>query len=297
MAEQIYRNLLCEEIEKENAPLSVHLCQYPEADERLINPVLDADMNSALRIVELGRTARSVAKIKNRQPLAEMIVGINEDKHSSGENEIKQIILEELNVKDIHFVNHGEIEQYTQYTFKPQLRTLGPRYGKLVSQITEALNADANVNIKSLKQGVLHLDINGVAVELTEEDVLVETGQKDGFVVQSDRGFSVVLDIRLTDGLVEEGYVRELISKLQTMRKEAGFDVTDHIHVRYGENKRLDKIISRNCALIATEVVAEDVCLVTDEESTADAYSKELQINDQQLTLWVKKSTAMLAAN
>jgi len=294
MAEQMYRNLFCEEIEKRGAPLSVHLCQYPEANEQFINPALESDMEKILQIVELGRSARNTAKIKNRQPLSEIFIGADENNHLSKENGFKQIILEELNVKAINFVNHGETEQYTQYRFKPQLRTLGPRYGKLVSQITEILNADANANMKSLKQGILRLDINGVEVELHEEDVLVETGQKDGFIVQSDRGFNIVLDIRLTDDLIEEGYVRELISKLQTMRKEAGFDVPDHIHVRYGKNERLDKIISRNYALIAEELLAEDICLFTDGESDTDGYySKNWQINDQQLTLWVKKSTAV----
>jgi len=265
-------------------------------------------MEQVLAIVVLGRSARNAANCKNRQPLPEMIVGLNGPVYESG----KDIIAEELNVKSVRFVPLSEIEEYTAYRFKPQLRTLGPKYGKLVPKITEALNANANANMKQLKEGVLHLNIEGATVgaestedvegtegttvELTEADVLVEVGQRDGFAVQMDKDISVVLDIRLTAELIEEGYVRELISKIQNMRKEAGFDVMDRIVLKYEKNAQLSGVFERNRDVIAREVLADTVeevaevaQVASDASDAAGAYSKEWQINDQRLKMQVKK--------
>ena len=274
MAEEMYGNLISG---LEGQPVSVHLCEFPIADEGRIDLALEESMDQVLAIVVLGRSARNAVNIKNRQPLAEMIAGTS----SIGEADI---IADELNVKSVRFVDPKEIEEYTAYRFKPQLRTLGPKYGKLVPKITEALNANASANMKILKEGTLNLDIEGTAVELTEDDVLVEVGQKEGFAVQMDRGISVVLDIRLTDELIEEGYVRELVSKLQTMRKEAGFDVMDRITVWHSGNEQLAGVFERNHDWIALEVLADGIS-----GGVGDGYGKEWQINDQRVNLWVKR--------
>ena len=286
MAEQMYRNLTAGFECKESAasqPISVHLSDFPSFEAHWIDPNLEASMAQVLAVVVLGRAARNAVNIKNRQPLSEMIVGIENALDGA------DIIAEELNVKSVRFVSTKEIEGYTVYRFKPQLRTLGPKYGKLVPKITEALNADANTNMERLREGILHLDVEGQAVELTEADVLLEVGQRDGFAVQMEHGLSVVLDIRLTAELIEEGYVRELISKLQNMRKEAGFDVMDRISVRYGENERLATVFERNQDTIAAEVLADD--LVKGDVNDKGGYSKEWQINDQRLSMWVKKNS------
>ena len=276
MAEQMYRNLITG---LDNQPVSVHLCEFPKANENWIDPALEESMTQILAIVVLGRAARNAVNIKNRQPLAEMIVGITKPVDPD-------IIAEELNIKTVRFVASKEIEEYTAYRFKPQLRTLGPKYGKLVPKITEALNANASENMKALKEGTLYLNVENTPVELTEDDVLVEVGQRDGFAVQMERDISVVLDIHLTDELIEEGYVRELVSKLQTMRKEAGFDVMDRILVRYGNNPRLADVFKHNYEVIAAEVLADDISEGDTEDTSG--YGKEWRINDQKLELWVK---------
>jgi len=285
MAEQIYRNLMNSAIAQKTVPESVHLCDFPVADEKFINPALEVDMEQVVRIVVLGRAARNAVNIKNRQPLAEMMVAMPDGK--TLDESYTNIIAEELNVKSVRFVAPEEVEQYTTYRFKPQLRTLGPRYGKLVPKITEALNANANANMATLKQGILRLDVDGTQVELEESDVLVDVAEREGFAVQSDRDLSVVLDTHLTESLIEEGYVRELVSKLQTMRKEAKFEVMDRIIVRYGENKQLENVFARNHDIIAAEVLADDIS--AGDIGDSSGYSKEWQINDQRLGLWVKK--------
>jgi len=275
MTEQIYLNL---SKGFADAPASVHLCDFPVAEESWVAPALEDEMERVLSVVVLGRAARNAANMKNRQPLAEMFVGADAVP--------SDIIAEELNVKAVRFVPAKEIEEYTAYSFKPQLRTLGPKYGKLVPKITEALNANAAENMKTLNSGVLKFDIDGTAVELTIDDVLVDVGQREGYAVQTDRGLSVVLDIRLTDELIEEGYVRELVSKLQTMRKEAGFDVTDRISVGFGDNERLAGVFERNRGTIAAEVLADEIV-----SGEIDGYGKDWQINDQKLRMWVKKNS------
>ncbi|MCL2399436.1 MAG: isoleucine--tRNA ligase [Defluviitaleaceae bacterium] len=292
IAEQMYQNLITglnDKAEGRALPESVHLCEFPVPELSWINPTLEEEMDQVLSVVVLGRAARNAVNIKNRQPLSEMIVGVKEESGRSVDSpETIEIIADELNVKAVRFVPSSVVEEYTAYRFKPQLRTLGPKYGKLVPKITEALNADSNANMEQLKKGTLHLNVDNTAVELTMEDVLVEVGQREGFAVQIDRDLSVVLDINLTEDLIEEGYVRELVSKLQTMRKEADFDVMDRIVVRHSKNDRLTNVFERNRDMIAAEVLADDISegAVKDPEG----YGKEWQINDQQLGLWVKRS-------
>jgi len=280
MSEQIYQNMTSG---MSGLPESVHLSSFPVANSSLINPGLEESMEQVVSIVVLGRAARNAANIKNRQPLSEMIVGVKEGTMLRGGDE--KIIADELNVKAVRFVSIQEVEKYTAYKFKPQLRTLGPKYGKLVPKITEALNADSDANMKQLNAGVLHLEIEDTAVELTIDDVLVEVGQRDGFAVQMERDLSVVLDISLTDELIEEGYVRELVSKLQTMRKEAGFDVMDRIVVSHAGNEHLAEVFKRNYDTIVAEVLADNIT----EGLASDGYSKKWQINDLSLELCVKK--------
>jgi len=281
ITEQMYTNLISG---LENEPESVHLSDFPVYNAEWINPALEADMEQALAIVVLGRSARNAVNIKNRQPLAEMIVGSDSPVADS------EIIANELNIKNVRFVPSKEIEEYTAYSFKPQLRTLGPKYGRLVPKITEALNANSSANMKTLKEGILNLDIEGTQVELGIDDVLVEVGQKEGYAVQMDRELSVVLNIQLSDELIEEGYVRELVSKIQTMRKEAGFEVMDRIIIRYGQNERLSEVFDRNRQSIAEEVLADEIS--PGDTKNAGGYSKEWQINDQKLHLWLKKTNS-----
>jgi isoleucyl-tRNA synthetase len=279
MTELIYRNLVCG-LDK-TKPISIHLCDYPTADASLIDPGLEKNMRFASEIVTLGRAARNAAAIKNRQPLPEMLVALN-DKENTPDKAFFPIILDELNVKQIRFIDDASV--YTQYKFKPQLRTLGPRYGKLVPKITEALNLDGNAVMDALKQGSWRCTVEGTDVELTIEDVLTETVQKEGFSAQTDRGLTVVLNIQLTPGLIEEGHVRELVSKLQTMRREAGFDVTDRIWVRYSGNEALAGVLERNHGTIAAEVLADGIEPGLDDE----AYSKEWDINGERFMLSVR---------
>jgi len=282
MSEQMYQNLTTG---LSGLPQSIHLCDFPQVEESWINAGLEKEMEQILAVVVLGRAARNAANVKNRQPLQEMIVGVSEV--TSGSDDSFQIIAEELNVKNVRYVPIKDIEEYTAFKFKPQLRTLGPKYGKLVPKITEALNTNANDNMKQLNAGTLSLDVEGTTVELTIDDVLVETGQIEGFAVQAERDLSVVLDIRLTDELIEEGYVRELVSKLQTMRKEAGFDVMDRIKIRHFGNGHIAGVFGRNLDMIAAEVLADDI--LEGDVKDAAGYGKDWQINDQSVGLWVMK--------
>ena len=229
MTEDIYQNLVCS-IDA-NAPESVHLCDFPKANEAWIDPKLEEDMKDLLKIVVLGRACRNTANVKNRQPIGNMYVKapfILSDFY-------QQIIEEELNVKKMSFTD--ELDSFITYTFKPQLKTVGPKYGKLLGGIKSALSElDGSKAMAQLKeQGELKLDINGEVIVLLEQDLLIDTARMEGYVSESDNEVTVVLDTNLTPELVEEGFVRELISKIQTMRKEAGFEVTDKIKVYEAE--------------------------------------------------------------
>jgi isoleucyl-tRNA synthetase len=277
MTESIYRNLVSSV--DSSAPKSVHLCDYPVADESMIDTKLEQNMELVLSIVVAGRAGRNTANIKNRQPIGQMYV------KSEGklDEEYYDIILDELNVKAVEFVD--DASKFTSYSFKPQLRTLGKRYGKLVPQIGEYLkNNDGNALMSELKEhGVIKFAIDGVDIELAQEDVLVATEQTDGFVAESDKNTTVVLSTNLTPELIEEGFARELTSKLQTMRKEAGFEVLDRINVYYEGNDTIAKIFADNGESIAKDVLADSVS-----EGKA-GYAKEWNINGERVTLSVEK--------
>jgi isoleucyl-tRNA synthetase len=288
MTELMYRNLVCGlEGTSGKSPISVHLCDYPSFDGAYVDAVLEKDMDAVLTAVAMGRAARNAANIKNRQPLAEMMVYLKN--YPDGLNDMYTAILaEELNVKKVTYT--AEAAEYTRYSFKPQLRTLGPKYGKLVPKIAAELSAvtDSVAVMDALKQGEWRCVVDGTEVILALEDVLAETAQREGYMAQAERDAAVVLDIRLTPELIEEGYTRELISKLQTMRKEAGYDVTDRIRVYYSQNDVLDGVFTRNGTIIAAEVLA-DTLAPLGANNLDNAYEKDWRINDQTLRLGVER--------
>ena len=278
MTEEIYQNLV-RSVDKD-AIESIHLCDFPKVEEAWINKELEDDMEELLKIVVLGRAARNTANIKNRQPIGTMYI--------KADNEMGQfytdIIADELNVKEVKFAN--DVEFFISYSFKPQLRTVGPKYGKLLNGIRTAL---AEINgTKAMNElrstGLLTLDINGNKVELSEEDLLIETAQTEGYVTEADGDISVVLDTNLTPELIEEGFVREIVSKVQTMRKEAGFEVMDKIHIYAKDNDKILELMKNHKEEIMSEVLAEDMTL-----GTTDGYVKEWNINKEPVVLGVAK--------
>jgi len=273
MAEDIYRNLVCS-VDK-NAPESVHLCDYPAVDERYIDKTLEARMDEVLAITVLGRSARNAASVKNRQPIAKMYVRAEE----ALDEFFSSIIRDELNVKDVVFTD--SLRDFTTYTFKPQLRTIGPKYGKYLGAIKAALaSIDGNEAMDALeKDGILKLDLGETVAELTRDDLLIEMVKKEGFSSAEDRGVTVVLDVNLTDALIEEGFVNELISKIQTMRKESGFEVTDRISVTVSGNERLYALMKKNEAEISTVVLATAIS-----EGNAEG-GKEWNVNGESITI------------
>ena len=278
MTEDIYQNLV-RNLDKD-AKESIHLCDFPAVKEEWIDAELEKDMDLVLKVVVLGRAARNGANIKNRQPIGKMFV--------KAELELpdffRQIIEEELNVKNAEFTQ--DVSAFTTYTFKPQMRTLGPKYGKLLNAIRTALTeVDGNAAMNDLNtKGILKLDIDGNEVELTPEDVLTEMTQKEGYVSETDNGITVVLDTNLTEELLEEGFVREIISKIQTMRKEADFEVMDHITVSAENNDKLFDIIKKNEDTIKNDVLADEMIL-----GQAKGYTKEWNINGENIVLGVEK--------
>ena len=278
MTEDIYQNLV-RSVDKD-APESIHLCDFPTVNEAWIDKDLEADMKELLEIVVLGRACRNTANIKNRQPIGTMYVKA-EKKMSEFYTDI---IADELNVKEVKFAD--DVESFISYSFKPQLRTVGPKYGKLLGGIRQALtdiNGTAAMN-ELRTNGVLKLDINGNNVELTEEDLLIETAQTEGYVSESDGETSVVLDTNLTPELIEEGFVREIISKIQTMRKEAGFEVMDKIKVYAHGNDKIQDVMKAHEDEIKSEVLADEMVL-----GETDGYVKEWNINKEAVTMGVKK--------
>ena len=278
MTEDMYQNLV--RSVDPSAPESIHLCDFPEVKEEWINKDLEDDMEALLKVVVLGRAARNTANIKNRQPIGTMFV--------KAEKEMDQfytdIIADELNVKEVKFAK--DVESFISYSFKPQLRTVGPKYGKLLNGIRTALTElNGTEAMKELKEtGLLTLDIDGNKVELTEEDLLIETAQTEGYVTETDGDTSVVLDTNLTPELIEEGFVREIISKIQTMRKEAGFEVMDKIHVYAKDNQRIMDIMENHRDEIMSEVLAEEITL-----NETDGYVKEWSINKENVVLGVTR--------
>jgi isoleucyl-tRNA synthetase len=278
MTEEIYQNIV--RSVDASAPESIHLCLFPEADEAHVDKELEESMDEVLRIVVMGRACRNASNIKNRQPIAQMFVKADK----ALDLFYQEIIENELNVKKVIFTD--DVREFTSYTFKPQLRTVGPKYGKQLGGIRKYLaELDGNAAMDTLKaDGALRFDVNGVTVELTEEDLLIDTARKEGYVSQEDGTFTVVLDTNLTPALVEEGYVYELISKIQTMRKESGFEVMDRIRVSLSGNEKLSKVAASNEAAIAGKVLAEKI-----EKDTALANEKKWDINGEKVTIGVQK--------
>ena len=278
MTEDIYQNLV-KSIDA-SAPESIHLCDFPEVHENWIDPKMEEDMADLLEIVVMGRAARNTANIKNRQPIGTMYV-----KSEFQLSEFyKEIIEDELNVKEIVFKD--DIADFISYSFKPQMRTVGPKYGKLLNKIKTVLSElDGNKAMAELKStGELKLDIDGQEIVLLEEDLLIDMAQMEGYVSESDHTITVVLDTNLTPELIEEGFVRELVSKIQTMRKEAGFEVMDKIRVYAKDNDKIVSIMKNHGDEIKSEVLAEEI--VTGETK---GYEKEWNINSEKVTMAVER--------
>ena len=278
MSESIYQNIV-RSVDK-TAPESIHLCDFPVADESLIDAELERSMDEVLEIVVLGRAARAAANVKNRQPLARMFVqgGTLDALYTS-------IIADELNVKAVEFVN--DASSFISYRVKPQLKTLGPRYGKLLPKINAYLAQDGigDKVVAAHKAGNSYdFELEGTAVSLAEADVLTEPIQKSGFVSQTEKETAVVLDTNLTDELVDEGFVRELVSKIQVLRKEAGFEVTDRIALTYACVGRAKDVLSR-----FVDAIAQDVLAVSVSDAAPAGYVKEWDVNGEKVTLGVEK--------
>ena len=278
MTEEIYQNIV-RSVDRE-APESIHLCLFPEADTSMIDSELEQNMAEVLKVVVMGRACRNASNIKNRQPIAQMFVRAPRKLDSF----FKDIIANELNVKDVVFTD--DVRAFTSYTFKPQLRTVGPKYGKQLNGIRQYLSGiDGNAAMDTLSEtGVLSFEVNGVAIGLTPEDLLIDTAQKEGYVSQEDNSYTVVLDTNLTPELIEEGYVSELISKIQTMRKESGFEVMDHIRVSLSGNKKLCKVAGANKKAIADKVLAEEIL-----NDVALASQKQWDINGEKVKIGVER--------
>ncbi|MGN0384220.1 MAG: DUF5915 domain-containing protein, partial [Eubacterium sp.] len=278
MTEDIYQNLV-RKVDKE-APESIHLCDFPTIKEEWIDTNLEADMENVLDAVVMGRACRNASNIKNRQPIGKMFIKA-EWKLSDF---FKEIIAEELNVKNVEFTD--DIRGFTTYTFKPQLKTVGPKYGKVLGKIKELLaELDGNEAMDKLNEkGSLDFDIDGTQVILTKDDLLIDMTQMEGYVSESDSNVTVVLDTNLTPELLEEGFVRELISKIQTMRKEADFEVMDKIIVYVSQNDAIVKIMKDNMQEIKNEVLANDIVF-----DNMSEYHKEWNINGENVVLGVEK--------
>ena len=278
MTEDIYQNLV-RSIDKD-APESIHLCDFPESNEAWIDTELEENMEDLLKVVVMGRACRNAANIKNRQPIGKMFVKAPFQLSDF----YKEIIEDELNVKKMSFTD--DVRDFTSYSFKPQLKTVGPKYGKHLNSIRAALSSiDGNAAMDELKAGgELKLDIDGQEIVLLESDLLIDTAQMEGYVSESDNDITVVLDTNLTPELIEEGFVREIISKVQTMRKEAGFEVMDKIRISLTGNQVIEGIFRAHEADIKAEVLAEDV-----NYNEVSGYTKDWKINSESVTLGVEK--------
>ena len=278
MTEEIYQNLV-RSVDK-NAPESIHLTDFPTVNEEFIDKDLEISMDEVLDIVVLGRAARNSANIKNRQPIGNMYVKAE----TVLDPFYVEIIEDELNVKAVEFKD--DVEEFVSYSFKPQLKTVGPKYGKLLGKIKEALaSLDGHAAMKSLNEtGSVDFEFDGEKVSLGREDLLIETAKNDDFVTEADNKTTVVLDIRLSEELIEEGFVRELISKVQTMRKEAGFEVVDHIVLSQSGNERIAEIIRKNETVIKNDTLADEIVY-----NNVDGYTKDWNLNGENTSLGVSK--------
>ena len=279
MTEAIYQNIV--RSVDDSAPQSVHLCLFPEADESLVDPALEESMDAVLKIVTLGRAARNAANIKNRQPIGKMFI----QSPKVLDAYFTDVITDELNVKEAEYTE--DASSFISYSFKPQMRTLGPKYGKRLGAIRQALTTlDGAAAMAQLKDtGSIMLSEVGEDVILTEEDLLISTEQTKGFAAQQDGGYTVALDTNLTPELIEEGFVREIVSKIQTMRKEADFEVMDRITVGYETDGETAAVFAANAGTIGGEVLADAVSAGTDEQG----YVKDWKINGKAVKLSVKK--------
>ena len=278
MTETIYQNLVRSSFP--DAPESIHLCDFPVADAAYVDKKLEQDMEEVLDIVVLGRACRNASNIKNRQPIAQMYVKADQTVGAF----YQDIIEDELNVKKVTFTD--DIRDFTSYTFKPQLKTVGPKYGKVLGGIREYLsNLDGNAAMDDLNaNGALKFEVNGTAVELTKDDLLIDMSQKPGFMSEEDYGITVVLGTNLTEELINEGFMYEVISKVQTMRKDSGFEVMDHIKVSVNGNDRVAAVVKANEKAIAAKVLADAVVYGSDV-----AGAKEWDINGETVTIGVEK--------
>ncbi len=277
MTEDIYRNLVCS-IDS-SAPESVHLCDFPTVDEKLIDKQLEADMEALLKTVVMGRACRNTANIKNRQPISTMFIKASFTLGAF----YQEIIEDELNVKKVVFTD--DVREFTTYTFKPQLKTVGPKYGKQLGGIKEKLSAiDGNAAMDELKtNGVITFDVNGTEVKLAEEDLLIDISQKEGYVTEADNTVTVVLDTNLTDELIEEGFVYEVISKIQTMRKDSDFEVMDHINVYISGNDRIADVVKKNADAIGEKVLANAILYEN------GGNTKEWNVNGEKVVIGVER--------
>jgi len=280
ISEQIYLNMV-KSVDK-NAPESIHLCEYPKYNNNYIDIELEKNMNTTIETVVLGRSCRNTAGIKNRQPVSKIYV---KSADRLPEMYIK-LILEELNIKELIYTDN--LQQFADYKFKPQLKTLGPKYGKLVPDIRNWLSKANGITLMNEfdTHNNVTIEIKGQQIEISTDDVLIENTLKNGFISESEKNMTVVLDINLDEELIDEGFVREIISKIQIMRKEAGFEVQDHIIFLYGGNKKLSNLIYRNKDIISSEVLAEDII-----DGNSNGYSKEWDINGERIRLEVVRYT------
>ena len=279
MAESIYQNLV-RTVDKQ-APLSVHLCDYPKADESVIDTELEVNMDAVQNVVVLGRACRNTANIKNRQPIGTIFV--------SGIDHLDKLYLDvikgELNVKNVEL--GAAAEEYISYNVKPQLKTLGPKYGKLLGGIRNHLaNADGNAIVDAVKDGGIYsFEVDGNKIELAEGDLLVEPKQKEGYMVETTSDFAVIIDTTLTPELIEEGYMREVVSKVQTMRKEAGFEVVDHINLGVYGNDKICEVVKKNADQIARDTLCDSIVY-----EAFEGYSKDWDINGEKTSMCVSKN-------
>ena len=280
VAEQMYRNLVPNFYK--DAPKSVHMCDFPVCDEEAIDFELEKGMDSVLDIVVLGRAARNAGNLKNRQPLSEMVVATERELDLN--DELKGIALDELNIKSMREAK--DASALVTYKIKPQMKTLGPKYGKLLNGIRAFLETcDGQAVVSAVKGGgTFKTEIGGAEVELGEEDLLVSTESAEGYVSASDKGITVALNTALTPELVEEGVVRELISKLQTMRKEAGFEVTDRIRVYFVAGDKVADVLKKHGGVIAKTVLANSIS-----QGTAEGYTKDWDFDGESVGLTVVK--------
>ncbi len=278
LTESIYQNLV-RNIDKD-APISIHLCDFPEVQEEFIDAELEANMDEVLKCVVFGRAARNTSNIKNRQPIANMFI--------KSERVLPEffvdIIREELNIKNVEWKD--DVSEFSTYIFKPQLRTVGPKYGKFLGGIKQYLaEVDGNAAMKTLKsEGALKFEVNSEEIVLAEEDLLIDVAKSDDYVTEGDNNVTVVLDTRLTPELIEEGYVREIISKIQSMRKEADFDVTDRIRVYITDNDKIKGIMAANADTIKTAVLCDEII-----EDSVQGFAKDWSINGEDVKMGVQK--------